>query len=156
MKDQGNVSAAVWVVFGMSLIALSDNFIPFAAERMGLWQLQALRAAMVLPVLLAGVLLAGRRHLLVPVSGWRIAVRSAFALVGLLMYFSALPAVSIAVAAAGLFTSPIWVALFSALFYGERVGPRRILAVAIGFVGVCVTLGVGSIPVAPMALVMWS
>jgi drug/metabolite transporter (DMT)-like permease len=63
-----------------------------------------------------------------------------------------LPAVGIPQAAAGLFTSPIWVAVFSAVFFGERIGPRRILGGLVGFAGVCLVLGVGQAPVNPMAL----
>jgi len=70
-----------------------------------------------------------------------------------MMYFAALPAVSIAVAAAGLFTSPLWVAFFSAVLLGERVGPRRIMAAGMGFAGVCIVLGLGAQPIRPMALV---
>ncbi|MFQ5567323.1 MAG: hypothetical protein ACE5EU_13300, partial [Paracoccaceae bacterium] len=47
----------------------------------------------------------------------------------------------------------IWVAVLSALFFGERVGPRRIVGAAVGFAGVCLVLGVGTEPVRPMALV---
>ena len=71
------------------------------------------------------------------------------------MYFAARPSVGIAQTAAGFFTSPIWVAVLSALLFGERIGPRRIVGVAIGSAGVCLGLGVGAEPVKPMALAAW-
>ncbi|MCL5778425.1 DMT family transporter [Limibaculum sp. FT325] len=153
MQERTAAGAAMWVAGGMALIAVSDNFIPLVAERMGLWQFQAMRAGMVLPAVFLFVLASGRLRLILLVSAWRIAVRSLLSIIALMMYFAALPAVSIAVAAAGLFTSPLWVALFSAAFFGERVGPRRILGALVGFTGVCVVLGVGSEPIRPMALV---
>jgi drug/metabolite transporter (DMT)-like permease len=61
--------------------------------------------------------------------------------------------VGIAQTAAGFFTAPIWVALISAAFFGESIGPRRILGVLIGFAGVCLVLEIGTRPLQPMALV---
>ena len=144
---------ALWIVGGMALVAISDNFIGSVAREIGLWQFQVLRSAMTLPVAVAAVLAARRPEMLRPRAPGAVALRSAFATVGLLMYFAALPAVGIAQAAAGLFTSPIWVVLVSALVFGERVGPRRVAGVAVGFAGVCLVLGLGAQPVRPMALV---
>jgi drug/metabolite transporter (DMT)-like permease len=39
-------------------------------------------------------------------------------------------------ALAGFFTSPIFILLISSLVLRQRIGPMRILAVAIGFVGI--------------------
>ena len=47
-------------------------------------------------------------------------------------------------AAAGLFTSPIFVLLFTAILYKEAIGWRRISAVAIGTIGVIIVLRPGS------------
>ncbi len=68
-------------------------------------------------------------------------------------YFAALPALPFGQPATGFFTAPVWVALISAACFGERVGPRRIAGSLIGFIGVCLVLGVGAQPVQPMALV---
>ena len=153
MQERSASAAAMWVVGGMALIAVSDNFIPLISERMGLWQFQVVRGGLVLPIVLIAVVLAGRLRVLVPLSGWRIAVRSLLSIVALMLYFAALPAVSISQAAAGLFTSPFWIAIFTALIYRERVSARRILAAMLGFLGVCIVLGVGAEPIRPMAVV---
>ena len=42
----------------------------------------------------------------------------------------------IAQVGAGLFTAPLFVLIFSAAILGHRIGPRRLVAVAIGFAGV--------------------
>lgn len=143
---------AIWIAGGTSLIALSDNFITGVAREMGLWQFHILRSAMVIPVAVTFALLTGQGRSLHPAAPGHVALRSLFGMAGLMMYFAALPSVGIAQAAAGFFTAPVWVALISAVFFGERIGPRRILGVAIGFVGVCLVLEVGARPVKPMAL----
>ncbi len=144
---------ALWIVFGTSLVALSDNFMIGVSREVGLWQFHMVRSAMVVPVAALAALAMGQARSLWPVAPGPVIARSLFGTAGLLMYFAALPAVGIAQAAAGFFTSPIWVALLSALVFREPVGPRRILGAVIGFAGVCLVLGVGAEPVKPMAVV---
>lgn len=144
---------ALWIVFGTSLIAVSDNFVAGVSREIGLWQFHVLRSAMVIPLAALAALAMGQARTLRPVAPGPVIARSLFGTAGLLMYFAALPSVGIAQTAAGFFTSPIWVVVLSALLFGERIGPRRIVGVVIGFAGVCLVLGVGSEPVKPMALV---
>lgn len=126
------------IVAGMSVIGVADNFVRVFAEDAGLWQFHFMRALVAAPVILT----LGR------VLGWRLRPRrpaAALARTGLLaasmlLYFGSLPMAPVAQVAAGLFTSPIWVLLFSALLLGERIGPRRIAAVAVGFAGVLLVL----------------
>ncbi|HUS55833.1 MAG TPA: DMT family transporter [Thermohalobaculum sp.] len=144
---------ALWIIGGTSLIALSDNFVTGLSREMGLWQFHMLRSAMVIPVAFLLAVVTGQARAIWPVAPVQVMQRSLFGMIGLMMYFAALPAVGIAQAAGGFFTAPIWVAVLSALFFGERVGPRRIVGVVIGFGGVCLVLGVGAQPIEPMALV---
>ena len=58
----------------------------------------------------------------------------------MLLYFAALGFLPIAQVGAGLFTAPLFVLLFAALLFGERIGPRRLAAVAAGFAGVMLML----------------
>lgn len=144
--------AAGAVVAGSAAVAVSDNLVPLAAEGMGLWQLMVLRSVFALPVAVAVAWAAGRIATLVGRSPAAVAVRSGLIVAALLLYFSALPSVGIALAAAGMFTSPIWIVLLSSLVLGERIGPNRIAAVALGFAGVCLVLGVGSVPLEAVML----
>jgi drug/metabolite transporter (DMT)-like permease len=146
-------TGALWIVGGTSLIALSDNFVTGLSREMGLWQFHMLRSAMVIPVALLLAVATGQARAIWPVVPMHVILRSLFGMIGLMMYFAALPAVGIAQTAAGFFTAPVWVAVLSALLFGERVGPRRILGVVIGFAGVCLVLGVGAEPIKPMAVV---
>jgi len=149
---QATTRGALWIIGGTSLIALSDNFITGISRDIGLWQFHMLRSTMVIPLAALFAAVIGRAGSLRPVAPGPVVTRSLFGTAGLMMYFAALPAVGIAHAAAGFFTAPIWVALLSALIFGERVGPRRILGVAVGFAGVCLVLGIGAVPLKPMAV----
>ena len=70
--------------------------------------------------------------------------RTCFLVISALLYFASIPMMPMAVAGAGLFTSPIFVLLFSTLMFRERVGWRRISAVLLGSCGVLLVLQPGS------------
>ncbi len=150
MRDSLIAPAAI--VTGMLVLAISDNFISLVAERMSVWQYHAVRAAMVLPVMAGAMVLLGMGRSLWPRRPAAVFARSAFSISALLLYFSAIPAVSVSLAAAGLFTSPIFVVLISVLAFGERVGPRRIAGLVLGFAGVCLVLQIGTEPLRAMAI----
>ncbi|GMG85480.1 DMT family transporter [Paralimibaculum aggregatum] len=149
----GSGAGAIWITGGMAAIALTDNLMPLVAERLSLWHFHALRAALVLPAVLALAAFNGHLARLRPQAPRRLAERTGFAVLAMLLYFAALPAVGIAQASAGLFTSPIWVVIFEWVLHGERMGPRRLGALALGAGGVWLVLDPGTGPGGPMALV---
>jgi drug/metabolite transporter (DMT)-like permease len=59
-------------------------------------------------------------------------------------YYASLPLLDLSVAAVALYTSPLLIALLSALVIGEPVGPQRWAAIAIGFAGVLAILRPGT------------
>lgn len=130
--------AAALVLASMMLFGLIDNFVRLAAAEAGVWQFHFLRAALALAILVpvaavARVRLRPRR--------WRAVLgRSALNASAMVIYFACLGFLPIAQVVAGLFTAPIFVVIFSALIYREHVGPRRILAVAVGFAGIVLAL----------------
>jgi drug/metabolite transporter (DMT)-like permease len=129
---------AVLIVAGMAIIGLIDNFVRFIAEDAGLWQFHLIRSAIALPALVLLASLLGQSVL--PRRFWRVAARCGVQALSMLLYFGSLPMMPMKQVAAALFTAPIWVLIFSALFFGHRIGPRRLVAVALGFAGVLVIL----------------
>jgi len=133
-----NLAAAAMLLTAMALFGLIDNFMRLAAETGGLWQFHFLRGllavALILPVA------AMWHQSLRPVSAVAVAVRSLFSSLAMVIYFGGLGFMPIAQVLAGLFTAPMFVVIFSVLFFGETIGPRRIIAVLIGFAGVILAL----------------
>lgn len=129
---------AMMIIIGMLAIGIIDNCVRLIADHVGLWQFHGIRSLMAAPLIVIGCLLLNLRWL--PIS-WRGAlIRTTFLTLSMLLYFGALPTASVAQAGAGLFTSPIWVLVISALFLNAPIGPRRIIAVGLGFIGVLLIL----------------
>ncbi len=75
------------------------------------------------------------------------ALRSILNVVAMLMFFSALALTPVARVTALAFTAPLFMALLSVLFLGERFRLRRWVALFAGFMGTLVILRPGVIPV---------
>jgi drug/metabolite transporter (DMT)-like permease len=126
------------MVAAMAVIGVIDNFIVRLADEIGLWQFHFVRALLALPMV-AGLSLL-KLGTLRPARVWAVALRSLLVAVAMLFYFTALAILPIAQALAGLFTSPIFILLITGLAMGQRVGPWRVLAVAVGFTGILFVL----------------
>ena len=131
-------SGALLVLTGMAIIGLVDNFIIEVAKYSGLWQFHFLRALMALPMLIVIGRFLGQDIL--PQRWWAVGLRSLLLASSMMLYFGSIPVMPISLAIAGLFTSPIFVLIFSYLLFREAFGPVRLLAVALGFTGVLLIL----------------
>ena len=129
---------AAMIVGGMAVIGFIDNFVRVAAEEIGLWQFHAMRAAIAAPLLALAAHLLGAR--LLPISWRGSLIRTVFCVGAMLLYYAALPMAPIAIVGAGLYTSPLWVLLISALVFRAAIGARQVIASALGFAGVLILL----------------
>ena len=132
---------AILLVVGISIFGFSDNLTMLVSDDVGVGQFHFSRSLFaVFMVALLGKLLG----LSVIPKLWKpVLVRTFFMVVAIFLYFSVLPMIPIAEAGAGLFTSPIFVLLFSVIFLKERIGWRRISAVVTGSCGVLLVLRPG-------------
>ena len=71
------------------------------------------------------------------------AIRGGFNAAAMIMYFLALALLPLAEVAALSFTSPLFVALLAIPFLGERLGPRRIASLVVGFTGALIIIRPG-------------
>ncbi len=122
-----------------ALVGFADNYVKVIAAEAGLWQFHATRSLMIFG-LIALVALPLRLRLR-PVNPRAVVARSLVHGTAILFYFGSLAFLPVAVVAAGLFSAPIFVLLLSRFVYHQRIGPFRVAAVAIGFLGVILVLG---------------
>lgn len=133
------LAAAGMILVYAGIIGFTDNFVRVIAAQAGLWQFHATRTVMAVGLL---VLLAGPFGLRLRAQNLRaVLARSAIHGCAMVIYFGALAFLPVALVAAGLFTSPIFVLLIERFAYGSHIGPFRILAVLLGFAGVILVLG---------------
>jgi drug/metabolite transporter (DMT)-like permease len=139
MQQDRTLAAAGLICTYALLIGFTDNFVKVIAADAGLWQFHFTRTAMAMGLLaLAAAVLRLRLR---PRRLGVVVARSAIHGAAMVIYFGALAFLPVALVAAGLFTAPIFVLLISRLAYGHRIGVVRIVAVALGFVGVVLVLG---------------
>lgn len=141
IRENRTLPAAAAVMGFAMLIGFIDNLVPAIADELGLWQFHLIRTTMALPVFaLAGLVLGLRLR---PLNPRAVAARSLVHGIALMIYFGCLAFMSVAEAAAGMFTAPIFVLILSKLVYGHALGPVRVLAVGVGFLGVLLMLTPG-------------
>lgn len=142
MSEPNRLGAAAAAVLGYAVvIGFTDNFVRVIAADGGLWQFHATRTAFAIGLFAVAAPILGL--VLRPVNLGAVLARSAIHAASMLVYFGCLAFLTVAQVAAGLFTAPIWVLIFARLIFGQRIGPLRIAAALIGFLGVVLVLAPG-------------
>ncbi len=125
--------ASLFVLAGMATLGLSDNFVVIVSADSSLWQFHFVRGLMVLAVM--GVIAALGFGVIRPKRPLAVLARSAIQATSMLIYFGCLAILPIGVVVAGLFTSPLFVALIAVGFQGKRIGWVHTFAILLGFAG---------------------
>ena len=121
-------------------LSLGDALIKQQSATFVLWQIFALRSALVLPVLFALVCYQYRFAAWRPLyPGWTL-LRSGLLVLMWIFYFMALPHIDFAIAAAAFYTLPLFIILFAGLFLGEPIRASSWAALIVGFLGVLLIL----------------
>jgi drug/metabolite transporter (DMT)-like permease len=141
--EDRTLAAAGLILIYATVIGFTDNYVRVIAAEAGLWQFHATRSVMALALLAGLAVPLGLR--LRPVRRWAVFGRSAIHGLAMLIYFGSLAFLPVAQVAAGLFTAPIFVLLISRFAFDHPIGPIRIIAVAVGFLGVLLVLGPSAI-----------
>lgn len=137
----GAACASVAVIF----FSINDTAIKFVSGDYALHQVVLLRSLFGLAFLMV---------LIAPLTdGWAIMrtkrlglhlVRGLFVVTANMLFFLGLAAMPLAEAVAIFFISPLVITVFSILFLGETVGPRRWAAIAVGLAGVLIIVRPGT------------
>jgi len=135
------------LVLGISIFGFSDNLTLLVSDQVGVGQFHLSRSLFAILLIAAVSRFFG--YSIMPVRWKPLIARTALMVIAILMYFSVMPMMPIAEAGAGLFTSPIFVLLFSSLFFRETIGWQQALAVTIGSAGVLLILKPGQAGFSP-------
>jgi len=138
MDRSKRLQSAILAILASALLSFTDNFVYLVSQEAGLWQFQVFRTLFAIPIIILGIAILKIPYKVKSLK--RVIVRSLIISTGLLVYFSALGFLPVAQAGAGLFSSPIWVLLFSILFFKHKANIAQIAAITVGFVGVLMLL----------------
>ena len=152
-RPQRVALGALFIVFAVFLMAVQDAAIKLASSEITLWQLYVLRGLFAVPLLLAIAWFKGTAaaSLARAFGTWPL-LRAGLLVLMYISIYAALPVLPLAVVAGGMYTSPLFIALFSALLIGEPVRPAGWGAVLLGTLGVMLILKPGADAFTPVAL----
>ena len=129
---------AILLVCGISIFGFSDNLTLLVSDQVSVGQFHFSRSLIAMFMVFGLGKVFG---LSVMPKYWKpILIRTFFMVTSMLLYFGVMPMMPIAEAGAGLFTSPIFVLIFSTIFFKEHIGWRKVFAVIIGSCGVLLVL----------------
>jgi drug/metabolite transporter (DMT)-like permease len=133
---------AILLVSGISIFGFSDNLTLLVSDQVSVGQFHFSRSLIAMFMVFGLGKVFG---LSVMPKYWKpILIRTFFMVTSMLLYFGVMPMMPIAEAGAGLFTSPIFVLIFSTIFFKEHIGWRKVFAVIIGSCGVLLVLQPGA------------
>ncbi len=128
----------------MAAFAISDAFINLASRTLPTGQILAITCLLSLLFFLTVLRRSNERFWSRDILNKAVLLRTAGEVFGSVGYVMALTLVPLATASAMLQAQPLALTFAAVLFLGEKVGPRRWLAVALGFVGVLMIIRPGA------------
>ncbi len=128
------------LIIGVFILSLQDSLIKFISPDTSFWQVQVIRAAGNLTLILCLAYLSGGLNLLAP-KNWRpVYFRGFMQALCMFCFFAGAPFLSVAQMAAGLYTYPLFVSLLAIPILGERIGRWRVGALLVGACGATIML----------------
>ena len=139
-KDMNNISSnmrgAGFLVLAMLIFSLQDIAVKWIGGDYPVLEIVAFRSVIALPFTLLFFRLEGGKGLPTTQRHTLEYVRGVFYFLSYTTHFMGLAALPLAEIAAIKFAGPLMITLLSVVWLGEMVGPRRWLALLIGFMGV--------------------
>ncbi len=140
LPQRDSARGIILLCLGIAIFALQDVILKWLAGDYPLSQVMLTRSVTAVPIMLVFVHLdGGLRTLFTPGTKAMIA-RGLIMFVAYFAYYIALPALPLATTVALYFSAPLFITILSVVLLKEHVGPRRWIALALGFFGVALML----------------
>jgi len=145
-----NQKGALLMLGSMAFFTFNDTLVKLAGESLPLWQIVTVRGVMASLLLLGLARAMGALRFDFSRRDWRLLLaRCATEMAATYFFLSALLQLPLANVTAVLQMLPLTVTLCAALVFGESVGWRRSLAIALGFVGMLLIVRPGGADFGP-------
>lgn len=133
----------VCVIIGMLFFVGQDALMKSFLGTYSLWLLFVARAIVTVLVLTPAIVYLGAPHrLLTPFWPLHLA-RALLFVTGFSLFYAAFPFMGLAEVSTIFFSAPLFTALLAVVLLGEKVGPHRVAALGIGFLGVVIAMNPG-------------
>lgn len=140
-----NMRGAGLMVLAMAAFSCNDAMMKYVAQSLPLYQAITMRGVMIMILLALVAQRRGGLDLRIARSNWKILGWRTVGEVGsTLLFLNALTHMAIGDASAVMQSLPLMVMMGAALFFGEKLGWRRITAALVGLVGVLLILRPGT------------
>jgi len=133
-----------FLVLGIAVFSVQDVILKAVSDAYPIHQAMTIRSLTALPVLLAMAILDGGLRGLASARPWALVGRGTIMFTAYTSYYLGLAALPLATCVALYFTAPLFITVLSVLVLGEKVGPTRWSAVAVGFLGVLIMVRPGT------------
>mgnify|MGYP001484718369 CR=1 FL=1 len=131
--------SALYLSAGVFIFGFIDNLTLLISDQVSVGQFHFSRSLCAIFIVVVFALFSGAK--IFPKNWKAVFARAFFNVVAMLLYFGVIPMMPIAEAGAGLFTSPIFVLLFSFIFFKESISKVQVIAFALGLLGVFLIFG---------------
>jgi len=126
------------IILAFIVIGPNDILVPIIAKESSLWQFHFCRSLIAIPIMYLIMKLTNQKFIINDL--FAVIIRSTLYTISMIIYFGCLSFLPIAIVGAGMFTSPIFVLIFSYFLFKQKIGTKRISAVVIGSMGVWLIL----------------
>lgn len=139
-KEDRPLLAIGLLLIGVFTLGLQDALMKLMSSETSFWQIQTLRSAGNLIILLILASMSGGLSLLLPRNARAVFLRAAFLTACMFFFFSGAPFLTLAQMGAGLYTYPLFVSLLAKPVLGESVGIWRSSSIILGAIGAAIVL----------------
>jgi len=139
-KQDKPMIAIVLLLVGTFTLGFQDSLIKLMSSETSFWQIQTLRSASNLLIVLLLAVFAGGVALIRARNWIGVYLRALFLVICMFFFFSGSPFLTMAQMAVGLYTYPLFVCAMATPVLGETIGRWRIGSMALGTLGAILAL----------------
>jgi len=132
--------ALMLLLIGVVTLAFQDTIVKYMTSYTTFWQFQTIRSTFILFIILLVAQTTTGFKILRPRKPFSVFLRSTMLAICMFFFFGGASHITAAQMGAGLYTYPLFVTLLAGPLLGERIGPFRLSALALGAIGSTILL----------------
>ena len=127
--------ALTLLLIGVFTLAFQDTLVKYMTSYTTFWQFQTIRSTFILCIILVVAQTTTGFKILIPQNPFSVFLRSTMLAICMFFFFGGASHITAAQMGAGLYTYPLFVTLLAGPLLGEKIGPFRLSALALGAIG---------------------